>query len=118
MTFGNNYLEIFKRSNSKPEFNKSLSLIAASDHHKIRLLTKNKINNEWLNNYLHEINFSKYQNLEFMDYNELDNDKYIWHLCYYPINNFNCKSDEVDQNYNRIIDKTFYLVNASLFERK
>ena len=118
MTFGNNYLEIFKRSNSKPEFNKSLSLIAASDHHKIRLLTKNKINNEWLNNYLHEINFSKYQNLEFMDYNESDNDKHIWLLCYYPINNFNCKSDEVDQNYNRIIDKTFYLVNASLFERK
>ena len=73
MTFGNNYLEIFKRSNSKPEFSKSLSLIATSDHYKIRLLTKNKINNEWLNNYLHKINFAEYQNLEFVDYNELNN---------------------------------------------
>ena len=118
MTFGNNYLEIFKRSNSKPEFSKSLSLIATSDHYKIKLLTKNKINNEWLNNYLHKINFAEYQNLEFVDYNELNNDKYIWHLCYYPINNFNCRSDEVEQNYNKIIDKKFYLVNASLYERK
>ena len=118
MTFGNNYLEIFKRSITKPEFNNSLSLIANSDHYKIRLLAKNEINNKWLNNYLHKINFSKYQKLEFVDYNELDNDKHIWHLCYYPINNFNCRSNEVEENYNRIIDKSFYLVNASLFERK
>jgi hypothetical protein len=118
MTFGNNYLEIFKRSITKPEFNNSLSLIANSDHYKIRLLAKNEINNEWLNNYLHKINFSKYQKLEFVDYNELDNDKHIWQLCYYPINNFNCRSNEVEENYNRIIDKSFYLVNASLFERK
>jgi len=117
-TFSNNYLEIFERSNSKPEFDKSLSLISSSNEAKIKLLTKSKIDHQWLLNYFKKINYSNYQNLNFLDFNESNNDKQLWFLCYYPINDFNCSSPDIDQKYNKIIDKSFFLVNVSLYEKK
>ena len=65
-----------------------------------------------------KINFSKYKNLEFLDYNESTTDNNVWHLCYFPMKSFDCSSDEMNENYNKIIDKSFYLVNASLYEKK
>ena len=82
-TFGNNYLEIFKRVHSKPEFNQSLALISSTKNAKVKLLSSTEIDHEWLLNYLKKINFSKYKNLEFLDFNELSTDIHVWHLCYF-----------------------------------
>ena len=117
VTFGNNYLEIFKRSHSKPEFNQSLSLISSTENYKIKLLSKTEINHEWLLNYLKKINFAKYKNLEFLNFNELTSDNHVWYLCYFPLNDFDCSSAEINQNYIKTIDKSFFLINVSLYEK-
>ena len=117
-TFGNNYLEIFKRIHSKPEFNQSLTLISSTKTAQVKLLSNTEIDHKWLLNYLKKINYSKYKNLEFLDFNELSTDTHVWYLCYFPLNHFDCSSDEIKQNYSKIIDKTSFLVNASLYEKK
>lgn len=117
-TFVNNYLEIFKRVHSKPEFNQSLALISSTKNAKVKLLSSTEIGHEWLLNYLKKINFSRYNNLEFLEFNESSTANHVWLLCYFPLNYFNCNSDEIKQNYNKIIDKSFFLVNASLYEKK
>jgi len=117
-TFGNNYLEIFNRVNSKPEFNKSLAFISSTKDVEIKLLSKTKNDHIWLLNYLKKINFSKYENLNFLNYNELNDNKYLWILCYLPLGNYKCNLDEVSQNYIKTMDKSFYLINVSLYEKK
>ena len=57
-TFGNNYLEIFMRKNSKPEFNKSLEYISKSKNKNIVLISSNKDSDEWMINYLKNLKAS------------------------------------------------------------
>ena len=51
-TFANNYIEVFMRKNSKPEFNKSLEYISKSKNKNIVLISSNKDSDEWMTNYL------------------------------------------------------------------
>ena len=117
-TFANNYLEIFKRVHTKPEFNKSLSFISSEKNAEIKLLSSNKNDHIWLNNYVTKISFSKYEKLNFLSYNKLTDDKYLWVYCYLPINNFKCKSQKIDQMYKKISEKSFFLIKVFLYEKK
>tara|TARA_Y100000996_G_C22262179_1_gene536369 strand:- start:19 stop:498 length:480 start_codon:yes stop_codon:yes gene_type:complete len=117
-TFANNYLEIFKRVHSKPEFNKSLSFLSSKKNVEIKLLSNNKNDHIWLINYLKKISFSKYEKLNFLNYNKFSDNKYLWVYCYLPINDFKCKSEKINQKYSKTKEKSFVLVKVFLYEKK
>lgn len=117
-TFANNYLEIFKRVHTKPEFNKSLSFLSSKKNVEIKLLSNKKNDHIWLINYLKKISFSKYEKLNFLNYNKFSDNKYLWVYCYLPINDFKCKSEKINQKYSKTKEKSFVLVKVFLYEKK
>ena len=54
----------------------------------------------------------------YVNYNELNDNKNLWVLCYLPLGNYKCNLDEISQNYIKTIDKSFFLINVSLYEKK
>ena len=84
VTFANNYLEVFDRKNTKPEFNKSLSYISNSSENNVILITTDKDSDQWLLNYFKKNKFSKYENLNFIEESQLNSLNQIWNLCYLP----------------------------------
>ena len=117
-TFVNNYLEIFKRVHSKPEFNKSLSFISSNKDAAIKLLSKKESDHVWLVNYLKKISFSKYEKLNFLNFNQLNDSENLWVFCYLPVNSFKCNSEEINQNYIKDSEKSFFLIKVFLYRRK
>lgn len=117
-TFSNNYLEIFKRVNTKPEFNKSFSFILSNGPGDIKLLSKNEKNHLWLLNYLNKISYSKYQNLNFLNYNDFGKNDRLWILCHLPSNGFKCNSEKINKDYIITLDKSFSLIKVFLYEKK
>ena len=114
----NFYLEIFKRVNTKPEFNKSFSFILSNEPGDIKILAKNEKNHLWLLNYLNKISYSKYQNLNFLNYNDFGKNDRLWILCHLPSNGFKCNSDKINKDYIITLDKSFSLIKVFLFEKK
>ena len=53
-TFINNYIEIFERKNSKPEFNKVMAEISNNPQNKIEILSNSKDGHKWVTNYLNK----------------------------------------------------------------
>jgi len=117
-TFVNNYLEIFKRVHSKPEFNKSLSFISSNKDTAIKLLANKENDHMWLVNYLKKISFSKYEKLNFLNFNQLSDSEKLWVLCYLPVNSFKCNSEEINQNYIKDSEKSFFLIKVFLYKKK
>lgn len=117
-TFINNYIELFERKNSKPEFNKSLHAIFKNPKGKIQILTDDENAREWVLNYLKNVQYSKYQNFEYFDYKATINQEFFWSICYLPLNSFNCEKNLINTNYNKIISKEFFLIQTTLFKKK
>ena len=117
ITFLNNYLEIFERKNSKPEFSNALYEISQNPFGKILIMSNNKQDHEQIVNYLDKIKYSKYNNYEYFDYKSPINEQYFWSICYLPLNSFNCEKNFINTNYEKKITKEFFLVNTILFEK-
>jgi hypothetical protein len=117
-TFINNYIELFERKNSKPEFNKSLNEIFKNPKGKIQILTNDENTREWVLNYLQNIQYSKYENFEYFDYKATINQEFFWSICYLPLNSFNCEQNLINTNYKKIILKEFFLIQTTLFKKK
>ena len=117
MTFINNYIEIFERKNSKPEFSKSLSEIFKNPKGKIQIITNDESGYMWTQNYLKKIKYSKYNNFEYFDYKATINEQFFWSFCYLPLNSFNCEKNLVNTNYKKVISKEFFLIKIMLFEK-
>lgn len=117
-TFINNYIELFERKNSKPEFNKSLNEISKNPKGKIQILTDDENAREWVLNYLQNIQYSKYENFEYFDYKGTINQDFFWSICYLPLNSFNCEKNLINTNYKKIISKEFFLIQTTLFKKK
>lgn len=117
ITFVNNYIEIFERKNSKPEFNKSLSVIYKNPKGKIQILSNDEDGQVWVQNYLKKIKHLKYDSFEYFDYKTSINDQFFWSICYLPLNSFNCEKNFINTNYKKIITRNFFLIKTTLFEK-
>ena len=116
-TFANNYIEIFMRKNSKPEFNKSLEYISKSKNKNIALISSNKDSDVWMTNYLKKISYSKYKSLIYIENNQLDNVQNIWAVCYLPLSYFKCNTGKEFENFKLVNIKKFHLVNIMLYKK-
>ena len=85
----NNYIEIFNRKISKPEFKKILNYINKLDKNNVLVIANDDLNKKMVLNYLKNIVVIE-NKLIFLNKDNKDNLKNIWIVCYEPINNFNC----------------------------
>ena len=118
-SFANNYIEIFDRKKTKPQFNKVIEYISQSKIKNIVIKTNLDIIEKIIINYSKNTFNSKKDNINFLnselDYSEL---KEIWLLCYKPINNFDCSSEPYAfSNWVKVDNVEYKLINASLYKK-
>ena len=118
-SFANNYIEIFDRKKTKPQFNKVIEYISQSKIKNIVIKTNLDIIEKIIINYSKNTFNSKKNNINFLnselDYSEL---KEIWLLCYKPINNFDCSSEPYAfSNWVKVDNVEYKLINASLYKK-
>ena len=118
-SFANNYIEIFDRKKTKPEFNKVIEYISQSKIKNIVIKTNLDMIEKIIINYSKNTLNSKKDNINFLnselDYSEL---KEIWLLCYKPINNFDCSSEPYAfSNWVKVDNVEYKLINASLYKK-
>ncbi len=89
----NNYIEIFERKISKPQFNKSFKYIANSDVKDVYIKSPKSIE-KVIVNYAKNTNSAKKHLLNFYTVDDKINHlNSIWLTCYEPINNFDCSAN-------------------------
>ena len=118
-SFTNNYIEIFNRKKTKPEFNKVIEYISKTKVKDIVIKTNLDMIEKMTINYSKNILNSKKNNITFLnskfDYSELEN---IWLLCYKPINNFDCSPKPYAfSNWEKVDNVEYKLINASLYKK-
>jgi hypothetical protein len=119
ITLANHYIEIFQRSNAKPQFNMAIHDIKKSGIQNIVLfLPKDSsyaVGNDVVSNYVKNINisskniFTYYQHYKFP--NNLEN---FWLFCYKPNINYDCKIEK-HSNYKFLKTKKYYQLESSLY---
>jgi len=115
----NNYIEIFEREKSKPEFRKSLKYISDSNVKNVMLMANNDITEKITINYSKNILATKIKNINFIssksNYSNLEK---IWLICYKPINNFNCSPETYNFLNWSVNDSVEYkLINSTLYTK-
>ena len=113
-TLGNNYLEIFNRIHSKPEFNKILDRIAVSDTKYIYLKAPDKTKQSLIN-YIQLTKSYKNNHFKILDKVEVKKKINFWQVCYQPINNFNCDLDDNSKSFTLRKTIKFHLIEATLY---
>ena len=113
-TLGNNYIEIFNRKNSKPEFNKALNHLSISDVDYIYIKAP-KRTKELLTNYIQTTKSFKKNNFIIVNRDEAITKNNLWQICYQPINNFDCSLDNNVKNFTLIEKVNFHLVEVILY---
>ena len=115
-TLTNNYIEIFKRKNVKPEFKKSILFMENSNSLNFMLADNSSLNNRFVENY---IRLSSTRKLKLKFHNNLQNKplKNIWVMCYLPITKSNCKKpSKLNNNFIRKKDIDFNLIKLVFYE--
>lgn len=115
-SISNNYIEIFNRKISKPEFKKIINFISNSKDKNIVVNTDNKQNKEMITNYMKNINDDK--KITFLSSNETYIDvNNVWLICYKPVNNFDCENkNKKILKWANEIEINFHLVQATLYK--
>lgn len=118
-SFANNFIEIFERKKTKPEFNKVIKYISETNGKDIMIKTNLDMIEKIIINYSINTLNSKKGNINFLnsefDYSEL---KEIWLLCYKPINNFDCTPKPYAfSNWEKVDNVEYKLINASLYKK-
>ena len=115
----NNYIEIFERKKTKPEFNKSLKYISESNVDNVIVLANNDINERITINYSKNTMANKMKNINFINSkSNYSNLKKIWLICYKPINNFNCSPESYNfLNWSTTNIVEYKLINSTLYEK-
>ena len=85
----NNYIEIFKREVSKPEFKKVLHHISKKNTSNIMVSANDNLTQRIVLNYSKNIINMK-NKLIFVTEDNKDEFKDVWIVCYEPVNSFNC----------------------------
>jgi hypothetical protein len=115
----NNYIEIFEREKTKPEFKKSLEYISDSNVKNVMLMANNDINEKITINYSKNTLVAKMKNINFINsksnYSTLDK---VWLICYKPINGFNCSPESYNFLNWSVNDSVEYkLINSTLYKK-
>jgi len=113
-TLGNNYIEIFNRKHSKPEFNKALNHLSISDVDYIYIKAP-KRTKELLTNYIQTTKSFKKNNFIILNRDEAITKNNLWQICYQPRNNFDCSLDNKFKNFILIKKVNFHLIEATLY---
>ena len=92
-TITNNYIEIFEREISKPEFRKSLIYISNFEDKSVIIKASDELTEKLTINYVKNIKISKDNNINFLkSSDDLSNLGKLWFVCYQPINGFDCSA--------------------------
>ena len=92
-TITNNYIEIFEREISKPEFRKSLIYISNFEDKSVIIKAGDELTEKLTINYVKNIKISKDNNINFLkSSDDLSNLGKLWFVCYQPINGFDCSA--------------------------
>ena len=116
----NNYIEIFKREISKPEFNKSFKYILDSNtNNNVLIKSENNINERITVNYSKYTHVAQNNTLNFYtsnsDYSTINE---IWVLCYKPINSFDCSLNSyLFSNWYKKDSIDYKLMNLTLYKK-
>ena len=114
----NNYIEIFERKISKPEFNKTFQYIANSNIKNV--LIKSPISVEKIIiNYSKNTKTAKGNNITFYKSNDkLVELNQIWMTCYEPINSFDCShKSNLKSSWIKVDNVKYHLINSTLFKK-
>lgn len=116
----NNYLEIFNREKSKPEFSKSIEYISNSNIKNIFVKSDIHIIENITIHYAKNIKLKEKNNITFFkSKDDLTNLNNLWILCYKPINGFNCSLDNLlSESWKKKDIKDYNLINLTLYEKK
>jgi 4-amino-4-deoxy-L-arabinose transferase-like glycosyltransferase len=115
-TLINNYIEIFERKNTKPDFKKSILYIKNSNSQNLMLSDGDRISVNLVSNYIKLINV-KNDKLKF--YDNLDNSSFknIWVICYLPTTAFICdKPLDLGDDFVRKKSLSFNLIKLEFYE--
>ena len=114
----NNYIEIFERKISKPQFNKSFEYIANSNIKNVLIKSPRNIE-KIIINYAKNTKAAKKNNLIFY---KLD-DKFtklnkLWMTCYKPINGFDCSPEfNLNTSWTESDKIEYHLIKSTLYAR-
>ena len=115
-TLANNYIEIFERKNTKPEFKKSILFIKDTNSQNLMLSDNSNLINNLISNYIKLITV---KNSEFKFHSNLDNSSLesIWVMCYLPTTAFTCDKPLVlNGDFVRKRGVKFNLIKLELYE--
>ena len=118
-TITNNYIEIFQREISKPEFKNTIKYIINSQtNNNIFILTKNKIHKKIVGNYTKVIILNENVDFNFLEEINKNDENEFWILCYEPVNNFQCIPPKINSNnYFKKDQIKLKLISAALYKK-
>jgi hypothetical protein len=113
----NNYIEIFNRKISKPEFRKTLKIINNSNTKYIGTNTPERFI-EIVDNYIKST--KEFNNLNIISLKNIDNKiKNFWLICYEPLANSDCSlPSSIKNTWNEKDSIKYHLITAKLLSRK
>ena len=118
-TITNNYIEIFQREVSKPEFKNAIKYIVNSKtNNNIFVLTEHEIHKEIVGNYTKAIISNQNVNFNFLDEIKENDINEFWILCYEPLNQFQCIPTKINSyDFTKKDQIKLKLINATLYEK-
>lgn len=118
-TLVNNYLEIFQRKISKPEFKKTIKYILNSKNDKnLVVFTDHEIHKKIILNYTKNLISNKTESIKFITDIEKERPSNFWLFCYQPLNSSNCNYKKLSLLNYKIKDSVNYkLMSAILYEK-
>ena len=121
ITLSNHFIEIFKRVNTKPQFGLAVESIKKSGNKNIILYVQKDTSypvGNLVTNYVKNINIWAKNNLDFYQYEELNNElKSFWLVCYKPNLNYDCEISK-NNKYEMLETRKFYQVDLSFYKLK
>ena len=116
-TLTNNYIEIFKRKNTKPEFKKSINYISNSKSENLILMDNENYVNKLIFNYLYQLNKNNHK-IKIYNNNDTSIFEKVWVMCYLQVTNFKCsKPSYLTEKFTLEESKSFHLIKIQLYKR-
>jgi len=118
-TVTNNYIEIFQREVSKPEFKNTIKyIINTKTNNNIFVLAEHKIHQKIVGNYSKAIILKENINYNFLNEIKSDDIDEFWVLCYEPLNQFNCDLKKIySKEFTKKDQVSYKLISATLYKK-
>ncbi len=118
-TITNNYIEIFQREVSKPEFKNTIRyIINSKTNNNIYVLAEHKIHQKIVNNYTKAIILKENSIFNLLNEIKKDDIDEFWLLCYEPLNQFKCDLKKNNsEEFTKKEQVSFKLINATLYKK-